>query len=110
MHFLPGQGSGNRGTDRAHDLAARSWPVAAAMHHPAITTRAITSQIISLTYQMVNLIRAEIRNPFPRHVAKAYPGPSCTSSPTTTPPTSTRTCSAANKQPGRRKARGIYTG
>lgn len=60
---MPGQGSGNRGADRAHDLAARWWPVAAAMHHPAITTRAITSQIISLTYQMMSLIRAEIRNP-----------------------------------------------
>ena len=57
------QGSGNRGTDRAHDLAARPWPVAAAMHHPAITTMAITSQIMSLTYQITSLIRAEIKNP-----------------------------------------------
>jgi hypothetical protein len=33
------------------------------MHHPIMTTKATTSQITSLTHQMVNLIKAEIRNP-----------------------------------------------
>lgn len=36
--ILPRQGSGNRGTDRAHDLAARLWPVAAAIHHPCVSS------------------------------------------------------------------------